>query len=345
MKSRVTVRLTAVKCEVSKNTPGGVRFFVAGAAVADARQVNGIVTTPLSLEDGEARTFTAVESIVFDGILDEDEHVAVMLVARDERVAKDWRLRPDWIETIEHSVLHTSARGAVTPVERIVGDEHAGWATLAGGIGVGLTLGMYFLRTAREDDRALGYLNIVIGARGPTSESRDWLCPDESRARYAIRYEIARTAIHGETMMKPETKRRRMRVTAHPPAVVPGQTTRMTVSAVDAGTGEPVAGAARFLDLNDAFPTNVPFEAAFPTCARSGLRGAIARLLVRRHDRPPSPAASRSGAEPSLEELFDDDFDWSALADLTPKGLVSADQYESGVVVFDVVVNADRDDG
>jgi hypothetical protein len=296
------------------------RFFVAGAAVSDGGHVNAIVTRPLSADRQDAQ-FAAPESVLFDGVLDAEGCIALVLVARDDTVSKEWQKRREWLEAIEDAIANADTRGTAAISGPIAAGNQVGWVMLVGAIGIGLSLGLYFTRPAADADPLLGQLTIAIAAGGPAYEAREWFC-GEGRASYTVCYEVMRTPSHVEKPVHPSTiepTRRTMIVTTGPPSVVRGRATRMRVSAVDAETGAAVAATVRLLDSNGIFPTNVPFETQLPTGSLTGIRGAI----VRGFDRMPL-------------DLLDDEFDWQALEHRTPKGLVMAADYCAGAVRFEV---------
>src|SRR5262245_49138546 len=319
MKHHVKIQLTtATPRHVDRISNGG--FFVAGAAVSHDGQFKAVVTMPLSVGASQVGEFHSPENILFDGALDDDGRIAIVLVARHDVVSKDWRTRGEWVEAIEDSIANADARGVAAIAERIAAGDHVGRVVLVGAIGIGLSLGIYFPVLASDTDLLLGQLTTVIDGGGAASETFEWLC-EENGASHAIRYTVTRRPIEAaNARFAIETKRRELVVSIDSATIVRGQSARLTVSAVDALTGSPVAGTVRLLDVNRAFPTNVPYDATFQSAILTAIRGAIALGFARM----------------PLDNLFDDEFDWRALDHRTPKGLVTADGYDATAVRFDL---------
>jgi hypothetical protein len=320
MKHRVKIQLTTATCRHLERAPDAGGVFVAGAALSSDGGVKAIVTPPIFSGGGHAQTFKSPESLLFDGVLDDDGSVAVVLVARYDAVEKDWRKRGEWAEAIEDSILNADARGAAAIAAWITDGNHVGWVVLVGAIGVGLSLGIYFPVPAIDADPLLGHLAIVVKAAGAVSEMCEWSC-EQDGAAYKLCYEVTRTRVEpAAPPLAINAKRRGMLVDIIPAAIVRGHPARFTVSAVDAETRSSVAGTVRLLDLHGIFPTNVPFDATLRAGPLTGIRGAIARGFGRM----------------PLNDLLDDGFDWAALEHRMPKGLVTAADYEARAVMFDV---------
>src|SRR5262245_48221543 len=111
MKHRVRIQLTtATRGHVERVVNAG-GFFVAGAALSHDGQLKAVVTTPLSVGASQVGEFHSPENILFDGVLDDNGTIAVVLVARYDVVSKDWRTRGEWVEAVEDSIANADARG------------------------------------------------------------------------------------------------------------------------------------------------------------------------------------------------------------------------------------------
>jgi hypothetical protein len=243
MRSRVEISLTSVTCRRTEDLLGGDEFFVVGVAASDDGQAKAVITSPISIRNGETKAFTPSESVVFDAILEDDKHIAVMLIAKDEDITKDWRKRPEWLKKIETSVLTAEGGGVIAIVTAVLAGNPVGWALLGGVVGVGLALGMYFLISQADDDDQLGYLNTLIPAAGAPSAGQEWLCAQDG-ANYTVRYNVTRTPIRLGTAVRPMT-------------VPDGQPTSITVSARD---GNRVVSGDVYIDNRLVGTTDMPIS-------------------------------------------------------------------------------------
>lgn len=169
--ARIRVELAYVTCRDTEDVTGADEFYIAGVVITDnANLRKGILTTPISINDGQTKTFRPEETILFEGDLPDNQSVGLMLQAYDEDAAKDWSKRPEWINTTTQKV-GTAAGGAVAAG---LASNPIGWTAIAAGLAAGLALGGFHLAMGSDKDDQLGTTNIVIPVTGRANEVKAW---------------------------------------------------------------------------------------------------------------------------------------------------------------------------
>lgn len=106
---RVTVELVDLYCTDTEDITGADKVFLAGG-VTDGTVTRAVLTKPIRISDGETKTFSAEESVIFDALVPQGMQVGVSLTAIEEDAAKDWGRHEDWV-----SALQATLDGGVGP--------------------------------------------------------------------------------------------------------------------------------------------------------------------------------------------------------------------------------------
>jgi hypothetical protein len=188
--TNVTVELISVYCSNTEDVTGGDEFYLVGLALGDPDLRSPILTTPMSVNDGQVKTFGA-ESLLFKGEVPVDSHIALYLQAYDEDFAKDWAKRPSWVDKMaEASAAQLSAGAAAALLT-----NPAGWAIVATCALAAAGIGGFYLAGSGDKDDELGSLRALIPVRGYSEENRQWSFQRSggwSGWNYTVRFRIRR---------------------------------------------------------------------------------------------------------------------------------------------------------
>jgi hypothetical protein len=87
--TRTVVSLDSVFCRDTEDVTGADEFYLVGG-VSDGGTTKGILTKPLSINDGQRKSFGEGGGVVFDADVPNDRVLKVAFTAFDEDAAHDW---------------------------------------------------------------------------------------------------------------------------------------------------------------------------------------------------------------------------------------------------------------
>jgi hypothetical protein len=181
--TRVKIELLKVECKDTEDVTGADEFYLVGA-LAGGGTTKAILTTPISINDGEVKTFKREQSILFEGDVPAGQNIQGGIKAYDEDAGKDWS---KYGETI------TGITSAVSAALSLAGPKGA----LAGTILSAAVKGGGILASLDKDDE-LGSTELVISPTGPAFEEIAWKFSKKgslgwSTWDYTLRYRISRS--------------------------------------------------------------------------------------------------------------------------------------------------------
>lgn len=179
---RMKIELVDVSCGNTEDVTGADEFYLVGA-LAGGTVVKPILTTPISINDKQRKTFPAGQTVLFEGEVPQGQSVKGGIKAYDEDAAKDWAKYGSTITQISDAVSQALAKAGPTGVT-------------AGKILSVATQGVGLLASLDKDD-LLGTTELEISATGPAFEERSWLMKEKglgwSTWDYTVRYRISRS--------------------------------------------------------------------------------------------------------------------------------------------------------
>jgi hypothetical protein len=99
----VSVELQDVVCADTEDVTGADDFYLVGA-VSGSDVTKGLVTVPVSVNDGETRPFGDGGGVVFSADLAASETLKIALLAYDEDSSKDWAQYGEWAQRVGDAV-------------------------------------------------------------------------------------------------------------------------------------------------------------------------------------------------------------------------------------------------
>lgn len=121
--ARMRVELLDIMCGDTEDVSGGDEFYLAGA-VSDGGTSVGVLTAPVSINNGQTKGFADGGGVVFDADVPDGRILKVALVAFDEDSGKDWAKRGEVVTKIGGAVAgglaaipnpYTLAAAAILP--------------------------------------------------------------------------------------------------------------------------------------------------------------------------------------------------------------------------------------
>ncbi len=182
--TKVKIQLVNVQCKDTEDVTGADELYLVGALVGGTT-TKAILTTPMSINDGEVKKFKPDQSILFEGEVPAGESIKGGIKAYDEDAGKDWSKYGDTVTSITTAV--SGALSAAGPK-----------GVLAGTILSAAVKGVGFLASLDKDD-LLGSTELVISSTGPAFEEVSWRFKKSgsflgySDWDYTLRYRITRS--------------------------------------------------------------------------------------------------------------------------------------------------------
>ncbi|MCF2149121.1 hypothetical protein IQ276_022350 [Desmonostoc muscorum LEGE 12446] len=175
--TKVKVQLVSVQARDTEDIFGD-EFYLVGALAAGAIR-KPILTTPISIQSGETKTFKPGQTILFEGVVPKGQTIRGGLKAYDEDLAKDWSKYNDALKKIDNAVS-TISQNAEAEAIILQAIEALG-----------------FFASLDKDD-FLGSTNLEISPVGPNLEEVSWRIkrsdfPLWSDWDYSVRYRITRS--------------------------------------------------------------------------------------------------------------------------------------------------------
>ena len=158
--SHLRIDLSRVHCGNTEDKSGADSLYIVGAA-SDGNKSQGVLTTPMHINDNQEKTFNPAQSLVFDSDIDLSSSVKVGLRAYDEDFAKDWSNYGGKVQKISDGV----ANGLKTTKDPK--------AVAAGTILEYGIKAFSFLASLDKDD-FLGEHKTEVSLSGPPMEERTW---------------------------------------------------------------------------------------------------------------------------------------------------------------------------
>jgi len=101
--SRMRVVLNNVSCSDTEDVTGPDEFYLVGA-ISDGTVTRAVLTKPISVNDGQTKSFGQGGGIVFDQDVQDNNVLKIALVAFDEDAGKDWAKYGDLVSIIGNAV-------------------------------------------------------------------------------------------------------------------------------------------------------------------------------------------------------------------------------------------------
>ena len=181
---QVRIEVLNVKCGNTEDVTGADEFYIA-AALSDGTNTNAAFTSPISINNGQTKSFSSAQQILFNANVPQGVTVRGGLKAFDEDWAKDWS---------KYSSTATKIKDAVVAGLNASGNPKAVTAAtiLNYGFQVFSTLS-YF-----DQDDQLGKLELNVSPVGPNVEEKEWKFSKSdwtgwSSWNYTVRYRITRS--------------------------------------------------------------------------------------------------------------------------------------------------------
>lgn len=180
---RMKIELIDVFCRDTEDVTGADEFYLVGALVGGT-VIKPILTTPISINDNQKKTFPSDQTVLFEGDVPQGQSVKGGIKAYDEDGAKNW-------------AKYSSTVNAISTAVSVVLSAYGGPPGIAAGaILAAATQGLGLL-ASDDDDDLLGSTELEISAIGPAFEERSWLMKEEglgwSTWDYTVRYRISRS--------------------------------------------------------------------------------------------------------------------------------------------------------
>ncbi len=182
--TQVRIELLNVKCNNTEDVTGADEFYILGA-LSDTTNTKGALTSPISINDGQTKTFNSAQQVIFDADVPEGQTVRGGLKAFDEDFAKDWAKYDSTVNQISDAVaggLAASGNPKAATAGTILKFAVKGFGTLA----------------SLDKDDHLGTLELNVPVSGPEIEEKEWKFSKKdwtgySSWNYIVRYRITRT--------------------------------------------------------------------------------------------------------------------------------------------------------
>ncbi len=157
---QVRVELVDVRCGNTEDVTGADEFYIRGA-LSDGTNTKAALTSPISINDRQTKSFSAAQKVIFDGNVPQGVTIRGGLQAFDEDFGKDWsKYGPTVNNIVKTVVAGLNASGNPKAV------------TAATILDYG-TKGFGFLASLDKDDK-LGKLELNISPIGPDVEIKTW---------------------------------------------------------------------------------------------------------------------------------------------------------------------------
>jgi hypothetical protein len=181
---QVRIELLDVKCGNTEDVTGADEFYIVGA-MSDGTNTKAALTSPISINDGQTKSFPWNQQVIFDANVPQGVTVRGGLKAFDEDLAKDWSKYGPTVNKISAKVI-----------EKIAEYKHpyAVKAAVILGAGlIGFNIGAYL-----DKDDELGKLELNVSPIGPNVEEKTWRFRKSdwtgySSWDYTVRYRITRS--------------------------------------------------------------------------------------------------------------------------------------------------------
>ena len=161
---RVVIQLLDVHCRDTEDVTGADEFYLIGSVI-DSKSNSGkpILTSPVSVNDGETKSLKGQGSFVFDGSVDENTIILLEMAAYDEDYAKDWDKYDEYVLKIGGAISSGLAATA-NPISSGIG------------AGLGFALKGFDAIAKTDKDDELGSMSDRIRVKDlrPGSTIRTW---------------------------------------------------------------------------------------------------------------------------------------------------------------------------
>ncbi|QBD79667.1 hypothetical protein EPA93_28290 [Ktedonosporobacter rubrisoli] len=169
--AHLRINFVDVTCSATEDPMGSDTFYIAGAVTRSKGKAKGVLTSPIAITDGQTKTFSPDEAVVFDEDVSDGEIVTLVFHAYEEEVSKDWSgLRPKFLRQVQEKNGLDSEN-----IQALLGS---------------------LVRMIDPDDR-LGTLKVVIPVKGKPQENPVWKFAEKglsvSSWDYAVNYRITRS--------------------------------------------------------------------------------------------------------------------------------------------------------
>ncbi len=181
---QVRIELLNVKCGNTEDVTGADEFYIVGA-LSDGTNTNAALTSPISINDGQTKSFSSGQQVIFNANVPQGVTVRGGLKAFDEDWAKDWS---------KYSSTATKIKDAVVAGLTASGNPKAVTAATI------LNYGFQAFSTisSLDKDDQLGKFELNVSPIGPNVEEKTWKFKKSdwtgySSWDYTVRYRITRS--------------------------------------------------------------------------------------------------------------------------------------------------------
>ena len=180
---QVRIELLDVKCGNTEDVTGADEFYIVGA-LSDGTNTNAALTSPISINDRQTKSFPWNQQVIFDANVPQGVTVRGGLKAYDEDFGKDWSKYGPMMKKI------------VDEVKKELKDSDIPYSKTAGKILNGALKGFGFFASLDKDDE-LGKLELNVSPVGANVEEKTWRFRQTglgwSTWDYTVRYRITRS--------------------------------------------------------------------------------------------------------------------------------------------------------
>lgn len=178
---QVRVELLDVKCGNTEDVTGADEFYIVGA-MSDGTNTKAALTSPISINDGQTKSFSSDQQVIFHANVPQGATVRGGLKAFDEDFGKDWSKYSPMVNKITDDV-----RKELEDADEKKAANILKWAVKAFG----------FFASLDKDDE-LGKVELNVSASGPNVEEKTWKFSRKdwtgySSWDYTVRYRITRS--------------------------------------------------------------------------------------------------------------------------------------------------------
>jgi hypothetical protein len=182
---QVKIELINVYCGDTEDVTGADEFYIVGALTdGTATNTKAALTSPISINNGQTKTFSNSQKVLFNGYVAQGTTIRGGLKAYDEDWAHDWAQYEPWATKIKDAVvtgLNASGNPKAVTAATILNYGYKAFSALS------------YL----DKDDLLGTLELNVSPIGPNVEEKTWKFSKSdwtgySSWNYTVRYRITR---------------------------------------------------------------------------------------------------------------------------------------------------------